>query len=149
MPRILVINGPNLNLLGRRSQETYGVKTLPEIEEELSKRAQELEVDVDFFQSNSEGSIIDFLQGNAVQAQAIIINPGALTHYGYSLRDALADAQLPVVEVHLSNIHARERWRRKSVIADIASAQIAGLGWRGYLAALETLAALIAEEGTK
>ncbi len=145
MPRILVINGPNLNLLGRRSQETYGVKTLPEIEEELSKRAQELEVDVDFFQSNSEGSIIDFLQGNAVQAQAIIINPGALTHYGYSLRDALADAQLPVVEVHLSNIHARERWRRKSVIADIASAQIAGLGWRGYLAALENLAALVKE----
>ena len=103
---------------------------------------------MDCFQSNSEGAIIDYIQGNSDQAQGIIINAGALTHYGYSLRDALADSRLPVVEVHLSNIHAREQWRRHSVIADIARGQIAGLGWRGYIAALEVLAALVIEEET-
>ena len=146
MARFLVINGPNLNLLGRRSPGIYGAKTLPEIEAQISKKAKELGVGVDHFQSNSEGAIIDYIQGNAGQAQGIIINPGALTHYGYSLRDAIADSTLPVVEVHLSNIHAREEWRRHSVITDIAMGQIAGLGWRGYVAALEILTALVREE---
>ena len=145
--RILLINGPNLNLLGRRSPDLYGPKTLPEIESLMSKRGDELGVTVDCYQSNSEGAIIEFIQGNAEQAQGIIVNPGALTHYGYSLRDALADSRLPVIEVHLSNIYAREEWRRHSVIAEIAKGQIAGLGWRGYLAALECLTDLVSEEG--
>lgn len=139
--RILLLNGPNLNLLGRREVSVYGAKTLPEIEALLTTRAGELGAELLSFQSNSEGELVDFLQRVALQAQGIIINPGALTHYGLSLRDALADAGLPVIEVHLSNIYAREEWRHKSVIAPIARGQIAGLGWRSYLAALEALIA--------
>ena len=146
MARFLVINGPNLNLLGTRNTDIYGSKTLPDIEAEISKKADELGLSVQPFQSNEEGAIIDFIQSNAAQAQGIIINPGALTHYSYALRDALWDTRLPVVEVHLSNIHAREQWRRQSVIAEMARGQIAGLGWRGYIAALEILATLVAEE---
>ena len=147
MARVLVINGPNLNMLGRRRPDIYGRKTLQELEEEISKKASELGVGVDFFQSNSEGAIIDYVQDNWGQAQGIIINPGALTHYGYSLRDALEDSQLPVVEVHLSDIHAREEWRRHSVIADLAKRQIVGQGWQGYIAALEWLVDQV-REGT-
>ena len=146
MARLLVINGPNLNMLGSRNPGIYGSTTLPDIEARMSKRALELGVAVDFFQSNSEGALVDFVQANAGLAQGIIINPGALTHYGYSLRDALEDSRLPVIEVHVSNIHAREEWRRQSVISGVARGQIAGLGWRGYLAALESLAALVNEE---
>ena len=144
MTRFLVINGPNLNALGSRDVAIYGSVTLAEIEARISAKATELGVEVDFFQSNSEGAIVDYIQSNP--AQGIIINPGALTHYGYSLRDALDDSHLPIVEVHLSNIHAREEWRRHSVVADMALGQVSGLGWRGYLAALEYLAALIKEE---
>jgi 3-dehydroquinate dehydratase-2 len=139
--KILVINGPNLNMLGKREQAVYGDGTLAEIDSLIKKRGQELGVEILPFQSNSEGALIDFIQAEATQADAIIINPGALTHYGLSLRDALADSALPVIEVHLSNIHAREEWRHKSVIAPIARGQISGLGWRGYIAALEILAA--------
>ena len=139
--KILVVNGPNLNTLGRRDVSVYGVKSLTEIEEAIRSRANELGVEVDLFQSNNEGSIIDHLQASAADADGVVINAGALTHYGLSLRDALADCGLPVVEVHLSNIHARERFRRRSVLAPIARGQIAGLGWRGYLFALEYLAA--------
>ena len=149
MARFLVINGPNLNLLGKRSPDVYGSKTLPEIEAKLSQRAEELGVEVGFFQSNGEGALIDYIQESSAQAEGIIINPGALTHYCYSLREALVDASLPVVEVHLSNIHSRESWRRHSVVADIARGQIAGLGWRGYVAALDILAALVREEGKR
>ena len=149
MDRILVINGPNLNILGRRSPYTYGTKTMQGIEAAISRKAEELGVRVDYFQSNDEGAIIDYIQDNSDQVQGMIINPGALTHYSYSLRDALVDSGLPVVEVHLSNIHAREEWRRHSVIAEVARGQIAGLGWRGYVAALEILTALVREqEGT-
>ena len=139
--KILVVNGPNLNTLGRRDVSIYGVKSLTEIEEAIRSRANELGVEVDLFQSNHEGSIIDHLQASAADADGVVINAGALTHYGLSLRDALADCGLPVVEVHLSNIHARERFRRRSVLAPIARGQIAGLGWRGYLFALDYLAA--------
>jgi len=139
--KILVINGPNLNMLGNREWAVYSDWTLPEIESLLTKKGQELGVEVLPFQSNSEGALIDFIQAEAPQADAIIINPGALTHYGLSLRDALADSALPVIEVHISNIYAREEWRHKSVIAPIARGQISGLGWRGYIAALEILVA--------
>ena len=112
---------------------------------EKAEKARALGVDVDFFQSNHEGAIIDHIQESADTASGIIINPGALTTYGLSLRDALADTRLPAIEVHLSNIHARERFRRRSVLAPIVISQIAGLGWRGYLFALESLVAHIQE----
>ena len=143
MAKIAVINGPNLNALGRRDTTVYGAVTLAEIQAKITQRAQELRVDVEFFQSNSEGAIVDHIQNTT--ADGIIINPGALTHYGYSLRDALADAGLPIVEVHLSNIHAREEWRRKSVVSEVAAGQISGFGWKGYIAALEILSAILNE----
>jgi 3-dehydroquinate dehydratase-2 len=139
--KILLIHGPNLNMLGKRAPTLYGSQSLAEIDALLEKRAQELGVDVVPFQSNSEGALIDFVQSQAPQASGIVINPGALTHYGLCLRDALADSALPIIEVHLSNIYAREEWRHKSVIAPVARGQISGLGWRGYIAALEILAA--------
>ena len=138
--KILVINGPNLNMLGQRDPTIYESMSLADIEARIKERALELGVEVAFFQSNSEGSIIDFLQTSAPSANGIVINPGALTHYGLSLRDALVDTGLPVVEVHISNIHARERWRRRSVVAAVAAGQVSGLGWRGYVSALEFLA---------
>ena len=137
--RILVVNGPNLNRLGKRDPSQYGTTTLADIETAVSTRASELGTDVSFFQSNHEGTIIDFLQAESENADGIVINPGALTHYGLSLRDALADTALPIIEVHLSNIHAREQFRSVSVIAPIAKGQIAGQGWRGYLSALDLL----------
>ncbi|MFW6126132.1 MAG: type II 3-dehydroquinate dehydratase [Chloroflexota bacterium] len=138
--RVLLIHGPNLNILGKRSVALYGKKTLSEVDAAVETRARELGIDLVSFQSNSEGALIDFVQAQAPQADAIIINPGALTHYGYSLREALVDSGLPVIEVHLSNIYAREDWRHKSVVAPIARGQVTGLGWRGYVAALEALA---------
>ena len=137
--RILIINGPNLNRLGMRDPSQYGSDTLADIETRISERAESLCVEVDFFQSNHEGEIVDFLQGAASNAAGLVINAGALTHYGISLRDAIADTGLPFVEVHLSNIHAREEFRHHSVMASLAKGQIAGLGWRGYLYALDYL----------
>lgn len=139
--RILIVNGPNLNRLGMRDPSQYGSDTLADIEVRIHKRAESLNVDVevDFFQSNHEGEIVDFLQGAASDAAGLVINAGALTHYGISLRDAIADTGLPFVEVHLSNIHAREEFRHHSVMASLAKGQIAGLGWRGYLYALDYL----------
>ena len=137
--KIIVVHGPNLNLLGKRKQEIYGEKTLEEINALLQQQAKELAVEVTSFQSNSEGALIDFIQAESSEAEGIIINPGALTHYGLSLRDALEDTGLPVIEVHLSNIYAREEWRQESVTAPIAKGQISGLGFRGYIAALRTL----------
>ena len=138
--RVLVINGPNLNMLGAREPSYYGVKTLDDILEALEEAARDLDVELEAFQSNHEGAIIDYVQANAPDASGIIVNAGALTHYGLALRDALIDSRLPIVEVHLSNIHAREEFRRHSVVADVAVGQIAGLGWKGYLYALEYFA---------
>ena len=149
MAKLLVINGPNLNFLGRRDPAIYGTTTLPQIEKHILEKAKELDVEVEFFQSNSEGDIIDFIQQHASQAQGIVLNPGALAIYGYALKDALIDSGALIVEVHLSNVYAREEWRRHSIITETARGQISGLGWRGYLAALQTLAALVAEEGLK
>jgi len=143
--RILVIHGPNLNMLGSRKPEIYGTKTLAEIDSLLQKKAGELGVELESYQSNHEGYLIDFIQKKAKGASGIIINPGALTHYGLSLRDALEDSSLPVIEVHLSDIQHREEFRKHSVIAPIARKQISGQGWQGYIAALETLTALLSE----
>ncbi len=139
MTRILVINGPNLNNLGKRDSSQYGTITLADIEEQISNRAHQLNVEVAFFQSNHEGSIVDWIQAETDNADAIIINAGALTQVGYSILDAILDSKLPTVEVHISNIHAREEFRRHSVIAPFAVGQIAGLGSRGYAYALESL----------
>ena len=145
--RVLVINGPNLNLLGAREPSYYGVKTLEDILEALEETARDLDVELEAFQSNHEGAIIDYVQVNAPDASGIIVNAGALTHYGLALRDALIDSRLPIIEVHLSNIHAREEFRRRSVLADVAVGQIAGLGWKGYLYALEYFAGEIKNRG--
>ena len=145
--RVLVINGPNLNLLGAREPSYYGAKTLEDILEALEEAARDLDVELEAFQSNHEGAIIDYVQVNAPDASGIIINAGALTHYGLALRDALIDSRLPIIEVHLSNIHAREEFRRRSVLADVAVGQIAGLGWKGYQYALEYFADEIKNRG--
>ena len=137
--RLMVINGPNLNMLGKRDPEHYGSETLESIEKGLSQKAQELGCELVFFQSNHEGAIIDFIQKEASLSGGILINPGALTHYGYSLHDALADAGLPVVEVHLSDIHTREEWRNMSVIADVTIEQIAGFKAESYHLGLAAL----------
>ncbi len=142
---VLLINGPNLNLLGSRKPEVYGRTTLPEIEAAVRQRAAELDAEIVAFQSNSEGALIDFIQDQAASADGMIMNPGAFTHYSYALRDAVEAAGKPLVEVHLSNIYAREEFRHTSVIAPVALGQVAGLGWRGYLAALDALVAIINE----
>jgi 3-dehydroquinate dehydratase-2 len=139
--KILIIHGPNLNILGKRNKVIYGEKSLDEINELIEQQAAEIDVDVAIIQANSEGDLVDFIQKEAGGSDGIIINAGALTHYGLSLRDALLDTTLPVIEVHLSNIYAREEFRQRSVIAPIAKGQVTGLGWRGYVAALRTLVA--------
>jgi len=137
--RVLVIHGPNLNMLGKRDTKVYGDRPLAEINANLKKLGEKLHVEIECFQSNSEGALIDFIQSKALDCDGIVINAGALTHYSYALRDALADVTAPVIEVHLSNIYAREGWRAQSVIAPIARGQVSGLGWRGYLMALEAM----------
>ena len=145
--RILVIHGPNLNLLGKRDQAFYGSQTLDDINSRVQQKATELGAEVECFQANGEGAIIDFVQRAAPEAQGIIINPGAYGHYSYAIHDALLDTGLPVIEVHLSNVQAREEWRRKSVIAPLAKGVVSGFGWRSYTAALELLVALVNEMG--
>jgi 3-dehydroquinate dehydratase-2 len=147
--KILVIHGPNLNMLGKREKSIYGEKTLGEIDALLKQEAQALNVEVVTFQSNHEGALIDFIQEQADSARGIIINPGALTHYGFSLLDALIDSKLPVIEVHLSDIYHREEWRAKSVIASIAEEQITGLGWKVYITALQVLAGKLKKESPR
>ncbi len=137
--KILVINGPNLNMLGKREAKHYGSDSLKAIEQALTKKGKALGCELEFFQTNHEGGLIDFIQEKSRGADGILINPGALTHYGYSLHDALLDSGLPMVEVHLSDIKSREEWRRLSVIADLAIRQIRGLKKQGYLLGLETL----------
>jgi 3-dehydroquinate dehydratase II len=137
--RILVLNGPNLNLLGRRQPEIYGTRTLQELMFELEAYASRLGVQVTPRQSNSEGALIDAIHDAAGWAQGIIINPAAYTHYSYALRDAIAAVDLPTVEVHLSDISAREPWRRHSVTAEVCIGQIAGEGSIGYHRALDML----------
>lgn len=138
--RLLIVNGPNLNLLGTREPDVYGTTTLEEIEAMVRRRAPELSCEAVCFQSNSEGALLDFLHREAPAASGIVLNPGALTHYSYALYDCLRALRTPVVEVHLSNLHARrDSFRTQDVTAAAAVGVIQGLGPRGYLMAMEYL----------
>ncbi len=138
--KVTVINGPNLNLLGTRETEIYGSVTLAELDGLCRQWGEELNLEVATFQSNHEGEIIDRIQVAAAECDGIIINAGALTHYSYAIYDALVGVALPTVEVHISEIHAREEWRSRSVIQPACLAQVTGQGIDGYRKALEILA---------
>ena len=140
MKRVVVVNGPNLNLLGKREPHIYGTRTQDDLQQVIEDRAAKLGLEVSFFQSNHEGELIDFLQREAPGSAGIVINPAAFSHYSLALYDCLQALALPVVEVHISNIHAREEWRSKSVTARAARGVITGLGFAGYELALEFLA---------
>lgn len=140
MKNILLLNGPNLNRLGKREPEIYGSETLQDLESRIIARGKELEASVSVFQSNHEGELIDRIHLAADEGMdGIIFNPGAFTHYSYAIRDAVASISVPVIEVHISNIHSREPFREHSVIAPVAAGQIAGLGFIGYELALQAL----------
>lgn len=137
--KILVLNGPNLNLLGERELEIYGTTTLAEVEKMCQQKAEELGAEIDFRQTNHEGELIDWLQGAKEDAQGVVLNSAAFTHHSLAVRDAVSACGLPVIEVHISNIYAREAWRATSVISEVSVGVIAGLGVRGYLLAIEAL----------
>lgn len=139
--KVLVLNGANMNLLGKREPEVYGKETLEDLEKAINEEASRLGMNVGFFQSNHEGEIVDAIH-NAMKegTDAVIINPGAFTHYSYAIRDAIKGTGIKAIEVHMSNIHAREEFRTKSVIAPVCIGQVSGFGVKSYLAALYILA---------
>lgn len=143
--RIRVIHGPNLNLLGLREPHLYGQETLEELNRKIQALATHLGVEVEIFQSNSEGEIVNRIQECVGHADALVINPGAYTHYSIAIRDAISATRVPTVEVHLSNIHAREEFRRHSVVAPVACGQIAGFGSESYLLGLRAAKHLVEE----
>jgi len=144
MRPILFLHGPNLNLLGEREPEIYGDLTLPQVNEQIAAFAKKCEVEPIFFQSNHEGQLIDFLHEHRRKAIGVVINPGALTHYSYALRDAISAVNLPTVEVHLSDIHRREAFRQISVLREVCLAQISGLGVESYRRGLEVVLGFLA-----
>ncbi len=139
MKKYLVINGPNLNMLGIREPGIYGNSTLSDLKKMINHKALAIGVETDFFQSNHEGEIIDKIHSSMGVYDGIIINPGAYTHYSYAIADAISSVDVPCIEVHISNIHKREEFRRKSVTAASCLGQISGLGFFGYICALEAL----------
>ena len=143
MNSILVLHGPNLNLLGEREPEVYGRVKLVEINQRLVELGQLLDLEVRSFQSNSEGALIDALHQARAWAKGVIFNPGGYTHTSVALRDAVASIGLPVIEVHLSNVHAREEFRRTSMLAPVCVGSISGFGWRSYALALRALAEIL------
>ena len=145
MKRVLIVNGPNLNLLGTREPEVYGSSTLEDVEAIVAQRASTMGIEVGFSQSNHEGEIIDAIQGAPGQYDGIVINPGAYTHYSVAIRDAIASIDVPAVEVHLSNIAAREDFRADSVIAGVCIGQISGFGVESYTLGVEALAACVGD----
>jgi len=145
MIKILVLHGPNLNMLGTREPEIYGKTTLEQINDRLRGLAANLNSEVETFQSNSEGDLINIIHKKSVAIDGLIVNLGAYTHYSIALRDAISGLAKPTVEVHLSNIYAREPFRHMSVTAPVCRGMITGLGWRGYLLALEALIGLLRE----
>jgi len=145
--KVLLINGPNLNTLGRREPQIYGHDTLADIVARVRALATDLGAEVEAFQSNHEGDIIDFIQANQDGADGLVINPGALGHSSIAIRDAIAASDLTTVEVHISNVHAREAFRRETVLTPVCKGMITGLGWRGYLYALTAVIEAAKEEG--
>ena len=143
MIKICVLHGPNINLLGTREPDVYGRDTFDDMNRKIKDKAKALDVEARIFQSNSEGEIIDAIHEALKWADAIVINPGAYTHYSYAIRDALAAVRLPAIEVHLTNIHTREEWRRHSVVSEVVSGKIVGFGTNSYLMALEAAKSLI------
>ncbi len=141
--KIAVVNGPNLDILGKREPGIYGTVTLADIEARVMERARSLGVELQFFQSNSEGAIIDHLHELEGTVDGLIINPAAFSHYSVAVRDALSFLSIPVIEVHLSNIYTREPFRHHSITAEVVTGQISGLGYHGYLLALQGLIALV------
>lgn len=146
MQKVAVIHGPNLNMLGLREPEIYGTTNLEMLNEDLNKKAEDLNIELEIIQSNHEGEIVDFLHQNYKELDGVVINPGGLTHTSVVLRDALASVRLPIIEVHISNIHRREEYRKKSITAEAVVGQITGLGVYGYLLALEGLKDILRKE---
>jgi len=145
--RVLVLHGPNLNLLGKREPGVYGHRSLSEIDDALTEEATKQRVELRIVQSNHEGDLIDAIHAAIDRADGILINAGAFTHTSVALRDALAGMNLPAVEVHLSNIYAREEFRHRSLIAPVCVGQISGFGWRSYLLGLTALIDVLAMQG--
>ena len=146
MSAILVLHGPNLNLLGQREPELYGEMTLSEINQKMKSAGDEMGLEVRAFQANGEGALIDALHEARDWASGVIFNPGGYTHTSVALRDAIAAVELPVIEVHLSNVYAREEFRHRSLISPVCVGKIAGLGWRSYMLGLQALAWIIKGE---
>lgn len=145
MKRVLVIHGPNLNLLGKREPEIYGTQTLDELNQDLARQAKELGLQLETYQSNHEGEIVEKIQQASEKVDCIVINPAALTHYSVAVRDALAAVDIPTIEVHLSNIYSREDFRRRSLVTSVVTGQISGFGADSYQLALGVASRLLQE----